>query len=107
MKSDHLLVPLPLAEMLHVTLGPLTETLEKEDHPWVPLLRRVLAAYKMGRDDTMVAIYGNGIIGEIDVCTVQVAEEVCKVVDEIAAEETDFVQWSTEFHREEPENVSE
>lgn len=92
-----MLVPLPLAEMLHVTLGPLAEVLSAEGHAWAPLLDRVLEAYRAGRDDQMVKLYGASIIPDIDIVTAQVAEALCGVASDMAAEELDFTMWAGEF----------
>lgn len=95
--NDHMLLPLPLAEMLHATLGPLAEVLAAEGHAWAPLLDRVLEAYRAGRDDQMVKKYGPAVIPEVDIVTAQVAEAVCSVVSELASEEVDFMMWASEF----------
>ncbi|OQZ87920.1 hypothetical protein BST11_25495 [Mycobacterium alsense] len=91
------MIPLPLAEMLYATLGPLAETLAAENHPWAALAERVLEAYKTGRNDQLVAMYGQGVIPEISKVTQQVADAVCGVVAEMADEEMDFAMWAGEF----------
>lgn len=95
--SESLHVPLELAELLHATLGPLADVLEAEGHAWAPLIRRVLKAYLDGRDDKLLQQYGPGVLGEARVCTVQVSEAVCALVNELAMEEVDFSMWDSEI----------
>ena len=95
---DHLLLPLPLAELLHATLGPLCIALENESHAWAPLVRRVLGAYTDGRDDMMTVMYGPSILQDVAMVTVEVADELIKLVDEMSATERDFEKWSDELN---------
>lgn len=96
MMPESLHIPLELAELLHATLGPLADVLESEGHAWATLIRRVLSAYVDGRDDKLVAQYGIGVLGEAKVCTLQVAEAVCAMVNELTMEEVDFDIWAGE-----------
>lgn len=95
--DHHLQVPLPLAEMLHVVLGPLAEQLEREGHGWAPTIKRVLQAYTQGRDEILAEKYGSAILQEIDVCTRDAAEQLCQWVAQMAQEESDFELWAQEF----------
>lgn len=93
---ESLHIPLELAELLHATLGPLADVLESEGHVWVPLIRRVLSAYVDGRDQKLAGQYGVGVLGEAKVCTLQVAEAVMAMVNELTLEEVDFDLWTNE-----------
>lgn len=97
--DDHLQVALPLAEMLHSTLGPLSEVLEEEGHPWAPLVKRVLTAYCDGRDDQLVLKYGTGVLKDVGLVTNQVSEEICRVIAEMQGEDLDFEMWMKEITR--------
>ncbi len=92
-----ILLPLPLAELLHVTLGPLANVLEEQDHPWVPLIRKVLGAYQDGRDDMVFKMYGKSVTDDIGIITWQVSEELVKWVAEMADEEVHFEKWKEEL----------
>lgn len=96
-KMVELNVPLALAEMLHVTLGPLTDVLERQNHPWVKFLRSVLAAYTKGRDDLLTGAHGESILLAIDEVTLSVAETVCDFLYQLAATEEDFELWAKEL----------
>jgi hypothetical protein len=95
--SRHLLVPLPLAELLFVTLGPLSDVLAEEDHRWAPLVKMVLRAYRTGRDDMIEATYGKQVVRDIDLCTYLVSEQLAVWVAELGDEATDFDKWAEEL----------
>lgn len=95
--DEQLQIPLALAEMLHAILGPLLGQLEGEGHSWVPILKRVLEAYGVGRDDILISRHGVGILSEIDGATRDAAEQLCEWVSEMAREEEDFKLWAEEF----------
>lgn len=97
MDNPDIQIPLQLAELLHVTLGPLTETLKEEDHPWVGLALMVLAAYREGRDRELEKAYGVEVVADIDLCTYRVSEQLCNWASEMAGEETDFEKWAKEL----------
>lgn len=95
--DENIQIPLQLAELLHVTLGPLTEVLKDEDHSWAPLISMVLRAYREGRDRELVKEYGDSIVRDIDLCTYLVSEQLCEWSRELAGEETDFDKWAHEI----------
>lgn len=96
--EDHLRIPLELAELLHATLGPLGERLKDEGHPWAELVQRVLEAYRMGRDSSVMTQYGLSALQDMHMVTVAVSEQVCRFVEEITVEEVDFNAWSKELN---------
>ena len=98
--SQNLALPLPLAELLHVCLGALTEALIEEDHRWVPLMKMVLKSYADGRDDILTKMYGDHVVMDVDLITYLVSEELCKWATDLAGEETDFQKWAEELNRE-------
>ena len=94
--NDQLLLPLPLAELLHVTIGPLADVLEEEGHAWAPLLRRVLETYLTGRADQLVKRYGVGVLEDAVVVTGEVVQAMYELVRELAMEQVDFDLWAEE-----------
>lgn len=100
-ETTHLLIPLPLAELLFVTLGPLSDVLEEEGHRWTMMVKMVLRAYMDGRDDTLGKMYGMNVVKDIDMVTVQVSEELCRWMDEVSIEEEHFEKWQEELGSEE------
>lgn len=89
-------VPLELAELLHVTLGPLNEVLRIEDHPWAALIGRVLDFYERGRDAHLAEAHGAGapeLAAEAMVAGVGIVESL---VDDAETEEH-FAMWDSEI----------
>lgn len=90
-------IPLELAEMLHVTLGPLGELLEEEGHPWAGLVTRVLEQYLAGRDQTVFDNYlGEVGFEQIADTTRAAAERVCALTDAAVIEAEHFLCWADE-----------
>jgi hypothetical protein len=96
--GTHLLLPLPLAELLYVMLGPLVEVLKTEGHPWAGLAGAVINAYREGRDKTLHKMYGEHVVRDIDIVTFLVSEELAKWADEISEMQTDFKMWREELN---------
>lgn len=99
--GNHLLLPLPLAELLYVTLGPLAEVLKDEGHAWAGLTEAVLKAYREGRDATLYKMYGENVVKDIDIVTFLVSEELARWADEVAGIRTDFQLWQEELNDDE------
>lgn len=77
-------VPLAFAELLHATLGPLSDVLDKQGHDWAPMVRRVLAEYTSRRDQMLTNMHGEHILDNICDATQAAALEVEQLVsDEI------------------------
>jgi hypothetical protein len=85
--SDYL-IPLPLAEMLLVTLGPLVDQLEHEHHPWTPLLQTRLDKYIAARDRFIAQHYG---AVDVDAITCEQTKELC--------DDVDMGMWADELHQ--------
>lgn len=94
---NHVLIPLELAELLYVTLGPLSEVLQDDNHKWAPIVKMVLRAYREGRDDMLGKMYGDRVLEDIDLCTFLVSEQLVKWVSELSGEQTDFDKWAQEM----------
>jgi hypothetical protein len=95
--ETHLLIPLPLAELLHVALGTLAMQLEEEDHEWTGLAKALLEAYRSGRDDQLYERYGERAVADVNLVTAQVAETVANWVSEQADQQEHFEEWAKEF----------
>jgi hypothetical protein len=92
-------IPLELAELLHAALGPLSEKLEEEDHPWSTMVTRVLSEYTEARNRIMREAHGDSVIAEIAHQTYLAAERVCSMTEMALGEERDFAKWTAEFGR--------
>lgn len=88
--------PIELAELLHATLGPLGDVLEKENHHWAAIVRRVLLEYIRERNGFISDTYGSNAIPHVNHLTFLASERVCRVTDLAIAEEIDFAQWAGE-----------
>lgn len=91
-----LYVPLELAELLHATLGPLGEVLERDGHSWAQMVRRVLDEYTRSRNSMLSHIHGDRVISEVTHQTFLASERVCELTDMAIREEEDFLRWSAE-----------
>ena len=96
MNPKNVLVPLPLAELLHCVLGPLAMELERDGHPWVPYIRYILKVYTTGRDRECVDRYGSDVMELVDICTDTVANELCDFLEMLSTEH-DFRLWAEEM----------
>ena len=95
-KNQPLYLPIELAELLHATLGPLSEVLERENHHWAEVVRRVLAEYVAGRNQILTHIHGDKVMLEVAHETFVAAEKVCLISDLAISEEEDFIRWREE-----------
>lgn len=94
--SDNINLPLHLAELLHVALGPLADVLEGEGHRWAPMLKRVLREYTAARDAVLVDELGADAIPAIDRTT----SVACQLIYEMVGgpvESGDFDLWASEL----------
>ena len=91
-----LFIPIELAEMLHATLGPLAEILDKENHHWSPMLRRVIEEYAHQRNRFLTSMHGDTVFPDLAHHTYLAAEKVCELTDSAISEAADFLQWATE-----------
>lgn len=96
MDKRMLFIPLELAELLHATLGPLSEILDKENHPWSAMVRRVIEEYTHQRNRFLTPIHGNSVVAEISHHTYLASEKVCELTDSAISEAADFLQWANE-----------
>lgn len=95
-----LYLPIELAELLHATLGPLADTLERESHPWSPMVKKVLREYTDSRDRIMIHLHGSSVIPQIAHHTYLAAEKVCGMTSAAIREEEHFTRWSAEVNGE-------
>lgn len=95
-KDQNLLVPLPLSEMLFVTLGTMMDGMPA-DHPWRPTVAMVLRAYVVGRDDHVEELYGPEVAREMPVITEMVADTVADWLEREASTTEDFEKWKEEL----------
>jgi hypothetical protein len=100
MNPELIFIPIRLAELLHATLGPLSEVLEREDHPWTPMVRKVLSEYCHERNGFLVEIHGPSVLSEIGHQTFLASERVCDLTDYALREEEDFSRWREEVEGE-------
>ncbi len=98
---ERLSIPLELAELLHATLGPLSDALSEESHPWAPLVRKALDTYISGRDTFLVQEHGAHVLPEIEEATRQACTRVDELLTETVSEEEDFTKWGSELSGEE------
>ncbi len=89
-------LPIDLAELLHATLGPLSEVLDREDHPWTPMVRKVLSEYSRERNQIMIDRHGEQVLPEIAHQTFLASERVCLLTHYALQEEGDFIRWREE-----------
>ena len=89
-------LPIELAELLHATLGPLSEVLDREDHPWTPMVRRVLSEYSRERNRILIDLHGERVLPEIAHHTFLASERVCLLTHYALEEEGDFKRWREE-----------
>ncbi|MFM8798726.1 MAG: hypothetical protein ACKODT_07200 [Fluviibacter sp.] len=94
--NENVNLPLDLAELLHVTLGPLADVLAEEGHRWAPMVKRVLSEYTELRDMVLTEIYGFDAIAAIDRTTVLACERVYEMVTS-DVENVDFGMWASEL----------
>jgi len=93
-------VPIELAELLHATLGPLSEVLDREDHPWTPMVRMVLSEYSRERNRLLTHLHGENAVAEIAHHTYLASEKVCELTDYALQQEEDFSRWREEVEGE-------
>lgn len=91
-----LYVPIELAELLHATLGPLSEVLDREGHHWAEVVKRVLAEYVAGRNQIIRHLHGDEAILDVAHETFIASEKVCLISDLAVSEEEDFLRWREE-----------
>ena len=95
-------IPLELAELLHATLGPLGDVLERENHHWAPIVKKVLSEYIGSRDRLLCQLHGHDILPEISHHTYLASEQVCDLTRSAITEEwmreadDDFSKWTEE-----------
>lgn len=89
-------IPVELAELLHVTLGPLGEVLSGEGHPWADMVKRVVAEYITGRDRSVFHLHGDNVLVDIAHFTSQAVNRVLALTDSAVHEAEHFLQWSDE-----------
>lgn len=94
--NENVNVPLHLAELLHVTLGPLADVLAEEGHRWAPMLQTILSQYTQERDSVLTGIYGPDAIPAIDRTTVVACQHVYDMVA-LPIMEADLNEWASEF----------
>ena len=88
--------PIEISELLHSTLGPLCDVLERDGHHWAPVVKRVLFEYVKQRDDFISDVYGRATLSYVHHITYEAAERVCRITDLAISEEIDFAQWAKE-----------
>lgn len=93
---DHLLIPLPLAELMYVTLGTYIASMDEND-PWRPTLMLVVGAYVTGRDDAVEDLYGPEVARELPALSAMVAETVATWLEREAGSSDDFEEWKREL----------
>lgn len=91
-----LVIPLPLAEMLYVVMGPMAEELGP-NHPWGSLAMRILAAYRTGRDDFVEEYYSPTVALSLPILTEQVANEIADWIETENNIVKDLEMWKEEM----------
>lgn len=94
--NENINLPLHLAELLHVALGPLADVLEGEDHAWAPMLKTVLTKYRVARDLVLVDELGPDAIPAIDRTTALACQVMYEMVSGPVAD-GDFDLWASEL----------
>jgi hypothetical protein len=94
--NNNISIPLHLAELLHVALGPLADVLESEGHRWAPMLKSVLDEYTTLRDATLVDELGVDAIPAIDRTTVVACQRMYDMVSGPVTD-GDFSVWASEL----------
>lgn len=94
-------IPVEVAEMLHVTLGPLSEVLKQEGHPWAPMVEKMLHDYTRARDAVVSREHGASGLAEVHEITTEACNTVLDKVSDAILEGMDFVQWHEELTRSE------
>lgn len=89
-------IPIHMGELLHATLGPLAEILERDQHNWAPMVKKVLNEYTQIRNEFLTHVHGSDIISEITHQTYLAAERVCDLTETAIREEKDFMAWAQE-----------
>lgn len=91
-----LYIPIEISELLHSTLGPLADILERDGHNWSPMVKKVLDEYTRLRNGFLTHVHGHEIISEITHQTFLAAEKVCELTESAIREERDFMAWAQE-----------
>jgi len=93
MTEGYLQIPLGVAELLHATLGPLSDVLDAEDHPWAPTIHLVLSEYIRLRNTAV----GTESLALANHATYLAAERVCELTRSAVRDEEDFRRWAAEM----------